>query len=89
MDGTIYLIHFDRPFRHARHYLGWSSNFTRRLGHHRRGTGANLLKHVNAAGIGWRVVRTWTGDRHLERRLKSQGGHARLCPVCSPKPRNP
>lgn len=80
--GTVYLIHFDRPFKHARHYLGWASNLEARLDHHRRGTGANLLRHVRDAGIGWTVARTWTGDRNRERQLKVQGGHSRKCPLC-------
>ena len=82
--GTIYLLHFDRPFKHAGHYLGWTSNLDARLGHHLNGTGANLLKHVKAAGIGWVVARTWTGDRNRERQLKNQGSRARLCPICNP-----
>lgn len=82
MDGTVYLLHFDAPFGHARHYLGWASNLDARLEHHERGTGANLLRHVRAAGIGWSLARTWQGDRHLERRLKNRGGAARVCPVC-------
>ena len=23
--GTVYLIHLDRPYKHARHYLGFTS----------------------------------------------------------------
>lgn len=83
MKGTIYLLHFDQPFGHARHYLGWASNLDARLQHHSRGTGANLLRHVRAAGIGWVLARTWEGqDRNRERSLKNQGGHGRLCPIC-------
>lgn len=82
VNGTVYLLHFERPFGHARHYLGWASNLDGRLYHHQHGSGANLLKHVRRAGITWVLARTWEGDRHLERRLKNRGGHARLCPLC-------
>ena len=82
VQGTVYLLHFDRPFGHARHYLGWASNLEGRLWHHEHGDGANLLKHVKRAGITWTLARTWEGDRHLERRLKNRGGHSRLCPLC-------
>jgi hypothetical protein len=83
MAGTVYLLHFDRPFSHARHYMGWTGGrLADRLDRHRRGDGANLLRHVTAAGIGWRMSRTWEGDRHWERQLKRQGGHSRKCPVC-------
>lgn len=83
--GTVYLLHFERPFRHAQHYLGWAQNLDARLAHHADGSGANLLKHVRAAGIGWTLVRTWApADRNRERQLKNQGSRARLCPICNP-----
>lgn len=88
MGTILYLICFERPFGHARHYLGYTKDqesFPLRIQHHRRGTGANLLRHVNLAGIAWNVVRTWPdGDQTMERRLK---GHSstRLCPKCSPE----
>lgn len=86
VPGVIYLLHFDRPFGHARHYLGWTGDgrLESRLAHHAAGTGANLLRHVAAAGIGWTLVRTWTGDRSRERALKVRGGHSRKCPACVP-----
>lgn len=85
--GTVYLIHFNQPFGHARHYLGWASDLDGRLRHHEKGTGANLLKHARAAGVTWVLARTWPGDRHLERRLHN-GGHARRCPVCKQSARS-
>jgi predicted GIY-YIG superfamily endonuclease len=81
-DGTVYLLHFDRPYKHARHYIGWTLDLTARLAAHRAGQGSRLLHAVRAAGIGWTLARTWPGDRHRERQLKHQGGRARLCPVC-------
>lgn len=82
-EGTCYLIHFDTPYRHARHYLGAARNLEARLGHHRSGTGARLLAVIQAAGIGWRVVRTWGGGFATEASLKRQHNTPRLCPVCS------
>jgi|SRR5215469_7857198 len=83
VEGTVYLLHFDEPFKHAKHYLGWASMLEERLWHHEQGTGANLLKHVKAAGIGWELVRTWeNATRSDERRIKEMGGLARVCPVC-------
>lgn len=41
-----------------------------------------LMQVVAAAGITWECVRTWTGGRELERRLKRQGGLSRHCPTC-------
>lgn len=80
--GTVYLIHFDRSYHHARHYLGYTDDLPARLDRHLAGNGGRLLQVVRAAGIGYRVVRTWEGDRGLERKLKRQKGSPRLCPVC-------
>jgi len=82
VDGTVYLIHFDEPFKHARHYIGWSSRLEQRLEHHRNGTGSRLMAAVSAAGIGWSVVRTWSGTRELERRFHNRHGASGLCPTC-------
>jgi predicted GIY-YIG superfamily endonuclease len=88
IEGSVYLIHFARPFKHARHYLGWTHRpVDERLATHRSGHGANLLKHVNLAGIDYDVVRVWPGDRHLERQLKRWNGLAQHCPVCQAEER--
>lgn len=85
--GTIYLIHFDRPFKHARHYLGWTENLDRRVHEHlNTGEGSALMRAVSAAGIRWNVVKTWEGTRDEERRLHKQKNSPRyLCPVCRTK----
>jgi len=82
--GTVYLIHFDKPLKHARHYLGWADRLDARLAHHRTGNGARLMAAVATAGIGWEVVRTWPGDRTWERRLKRGKNAPQICPVCNP-----
>ena len=41
------------------------------------------MEVIAAAGIAWKVVRTWRGDRAFERRLKRRKNTPRrLCPVC-------
>ena len=80
--GTVYLLHFAHPYRHARHYLGYAQNLERRLACHRAGTGARLLVVISEAGIDWRLARTWPGSRTLERRLKGWHSGVRLCPIC-------
>lgn len=80
--GTIYLIHFESPYRHARHYLGYTDDLVARLDRHLAGNGGRLLQVVRAAGISYRVVRTWEGERNLERKLKRRKGSPRLCPIC-------
>ncbi len=83
----VYLICFDRPFKHARHYIGYCNDgeeaLESRIDRHRRGDGSRLLRAVTAAGIGWKVVRTWPdGDRNFERKLKNRKKASELCPVC-------
>jgi predicted GIY-YIG superfamily endonuclease len=86
---VIYLLHFDQPYRHAQHYLGYADNIERRIAEHRAGRGAKLTAAVVAAGIEFRVVRTWPGDREEERRLKGKRSKrvALRCPVCHPPKR--
>jgi predicted GIY-YIG superfamily endonuclease len=81
-SGTIYLLHFDRPYRHARHYIGYTDDLDSRIATHRAGNGARLIAVISAAGIGFTVARTWTGDRNFERRLKRRKDAPRLCPIC-------
>ncbi|AQZ65546.1 unnamed protein product [[Actinomadura] parvosata subsp. kistnae] len=88
VSGTVYLLHFDRPYKHARHYIGWTSGeLTQRLRQHRNGTGARLLQVIAAEGIGFAVARLWDGGRNLERSLKNRGGASRACPLCGVRPR--
>ena len=82
MSGTVYLLHFSAPLAHAGHYLGWAKDVDARLARHRAGQGSRLVAVAVASGRTVEVARTWTGDRHLERRLKGQHHGPRLCPVC-------
>lgn len=85
--GTIYLLHFTKPFSHARHYLGWTEReLPVRLKEHENGGGARLLAAVASAGIGWHLARTWDGTRARERQIKRQGGLSRCCPLCGITP---
>lgn len=78
-----YLIHFDRSYRHARHYLGWAADVDRRFDEHRKGAGARLTQVVVEHGIGLELARVWDGQgRTFERRLKNGKNAPRLCPVC-------
>lgn len=82
---TVYLIHFNKAYRHARHYIGFTTNLDKRITDHLCGMGARLMEVITNAGIEWRVARTWKGDRRLERRLKGWHNAALLCPLCSGK----
>jgi predicted GIY-YIG superfamily endonuclease len=83
--SVVYLIHFDQPYYHARHYLGTTNDLEHRLRQHASGRsagGARLMEVVTQAGISWRVVCTWAGGREEERRLKAWCNSCRLCPIC-------
>ncbi|WP_330183831.1 hypothetical protein OHB26_09500 [Nocardia sp. NBC_01503] len=87
VPGTVYLLHFDQPYRHARHYTGWTSDLESRLADHRDGRGARLMSVIREAGIGFSLARTWDGTRGRERQLKREGGASRRCPMCGVTPR--
>lgn len=81
--GTVYLIHFDEKLAHAQHYLGYTGgDLDERLERHRNGNGARLMQVIKEQGITWHLVRTWDGDRKLERKLKDRHNSPRLCPIC-------
>jgi len=79
----VYLLHFDRPYRHARHYLGYTEDLDDRIACHKSGNGSRLVEVISQVGIGFVLARTWEGGRKLERKLKNQkNSPARLCPIC-------
>jgi len=81
----VYLLHFDKPLCHARHYIGYTENLDKRILQHRSGNGhARLMEVIYELGIGFRIARVWFGeDRHFERMLKNQKNAPRLCPYCN------
>jgi hypothetical protein len=82
----VYLIHFAKPFHHAKHYVGFSTDadsLPRRIERHASGRGSKLMAAVARAGIGFHVVRTWPdATRDDERKLKNAKNTPRFCPVC-------
>lgn len=83
----VYLLHFDRPFRHAKHYLGSTVDLDARLACHRSNhSDVRLLRIIKAAGIGFQLARTWKGDKKRERKMKGRGLSA-LCPICKQQPK--
>lgn len=82
----VYLLCFDKKFKHARHYIGFAESeftFENRLRHHKKGRGSRLMDAVTKAGIDFKVSRTWAnGDRNFERKLKNRKNAAKLCPLC-------
>ena len=82
-NGIVYLLHFERSYRHARHYIGFTQNLEQRLEQHRAGRGSPLVAAAIADGIDFQLAAIWEGDRHDERRLhRPKNTRARLCPLC-------
>jgi len=90
---AVYLLHFERPLAHARHYVGVAldGDVERRLAEHLADRGSPLVRAVVAAGIGVELVLSVPGGRGLERRWHNRHGHgAALCPRCrAQRPRQP
>ena len=92
--GYVYLIHFNEPYKHAKHYLGSAICLEHRLARHRAGTGARLMEVITEAGISWEVSKIWRCDspeeaRVLESRLKGWHHDGRLCPTCQHRDPDP
>lgn len=81
----IYLICFDRPYRHAHHYIGSTNNLSERIHEHEHGRGARLMAVITEAGIHWQVAATFEGGRKEERKFKNRKNAAQLCPNCGAK----
>jgi len=92
--GTVYLIHFSEPYKHARHYLGFTTDLEKRIRQHKEirinnldkeshERGAVLMAYVNSAGIEWEVIRIWEGvPLEKELRMKRSMHFPRVCPKC-------
>lgn len=84
-EYITYLIHFSKPVKHARHYLGSTrvECFKRRMQEHCRGDGSRLLKRALAADQVLYIARIWQEtDRSRETTIKRSGHLPRYCPIC-------
>src|SRR3954452_8463461 len=68
--GTVYVLHFEPAYHHARHYIGWAVSVEPRLAEHMAGSGSPLVRAAIAAGVRVELAATIPGSRYLERRLK-------------------
>jgi hypothetical protein len=86
---SLYLLHFEKPYGHASHYLALvvdEATIASRVETHRAGHGSPLVAAAVNAGIAVELVRIWPeSDRSEERRLKSGHGSSRCCPLCNPR----
>ena len=89
MNDVVYLLHFSQPLGNpanryalATHYMGTAKDLGARIAEHRAGQGARITAAAVERSIDFAVVRTWSGGRQLERKLKRRKEDPRLCPVC-------
>lgn len=83
--GIVYLIHFEVPYHHAKHYLGFceDNNLASRMERHKSGNGSKLIRAVEKANIKWSLVKVWENQsRSFERVLKNKKNSCKLCPCC-------
>lgn len=80
----VYLLHFERPYFHARHYIGFTDDLDRRLHQHLNGheKGSPLVRAVLKAGITVQLAATFEGGKDLEKKMKSRHNAAHFCPIC-------
>jgi hypothetical protein len=90
---SVYLLHFEPRFKHAGHYIGFSTNGDPeiRINKHLRSLskGSPLVKAALSAGCTVTVAYVWNGaaDRHFERSLKTRKDVCKWCPICGRKRR--
>lgn len=83
VPGTVYVLHLTPPYRHARHYVGWTAgDVAERIAAHLEGRGSPLIRAAIAAGADVQLAATIAGSRGLERRLKRWHKTAQFCPTC-------
>lgn len=83
----VYVLHIEPPYRHAAHYIGYTSRpIPDRVDEHLAGRGSPLIRAALAAGHDVTVALKWhCGTRTFERFLKNMKGTRQFCPHCSTK----
>jgi predicted GIY-YIG superfamily endonuclease len=84
--GFFYVIHFEKPLAHARHYTGWAEDLQARMADHfGHSNQAKLIRAVQRAGISYRLAAYWSPlTLHQERLIKRRKCTPRFCPACRP-----
>ena len=84
IPGTVYVLHFEPAYKHARHYIGWtaSTDITDRLNIHLQGRGSPLIRAAVSAGVEIQLAETYQGTRYLGRRLKRRHKTSQFCAIC-------
>lgn len=82
--AEVYLLHFNPPYKHAKHYIGFAKDSAiERIKMHRRGVGARLTQVAVENGITLEIAKIWKRKgRKFERELKNKKCAGRFCPMC-------
>lgn len=84
----LYVLHFDKPYKHARHYTGIALDVEKRIHEHETGQGARLMQVLKENNIGFKcsVIGEFPGfsEAHAEeKRLKTKVKKPdAYCPIC-------
>lgn len=85
----LYLIHFEEPLSHAKHYLGMSNKLQRRLYDHARGQGARIMQVLHEKDIHWTLAALYVPKgpkQNIEILAKRMKKSPRYCPICNKNP---
>lgn len=82
----IYVLHFNEPLHHARHYTGCTTHLQARLTAHANGQGSSLSRYMWANQLEWTLgslfVCTKAAMRRHERALKNTNNAPKFCGIC-------
>lgn len=83
---TVYILHFDKPYKGIRHYTGYTKDLEKRLQKHSNGTGSRWVSFMLQNGSKFTVARTWSVATRREAREKElkikRAGAGKYCPLC-------
>jgi hypothetical protein len=89
MKRYVYILHFDKPFKHAKHYVGSADCVRDRLFvHESAACDVKILQAAKTQGITWSLAKVMKNDlkngHTKEFRIKRSGGIPKqgLCPIC-------
>ena len=84
----LYILHFHKAYKHAKHYQGITNDIDRRILEHRQGQGARLTKVLKDNGISFDYAvigeyLTYSEAKAREKHLKTcYKKPSRYCPMC-------
>lgn len=84
-QGTIYVLHFEPAYEHAKHYIGYTTKGGEaRADEHVGGRGSPLVRAATARGCTVTLAAEFPGTPTDERKLKNRKNARSICPRCRP-----